>query len=133
MPIQVQRDALEAPIKAWVDNNPGTECSKHNGRRQLFDHVKAFYRDNCKKDLKDPQVSKRVSKLLSKLRGGVIKPEFTSNRYIKKAVGAPGAYSKVETNNYNKKTNPKNNPIHNQKRKDENDVKKMATTIDNRQ
>ena len=94
MPTQVQRDALEGPIKAWVDNNPGTECSKHNGRQQLFDHVKTFYRDNYKKDLQDPQVSKKVSKLLSKLRGGVIKPEFTSNRYIKKAVGAPGANSR---------------------------------------
>jgi hypothetical protein len=30
-----------------------------------------------------------VSKLLNQLRGGVIKPEYTRNGYIKKAVGAP--------------------------------------------
>jgi hypothetical protein len=75
MPTQVQRDALEAPIRAWVDNNPGTECRRHNGRRQLFDHVKTFYWDNYKKDLKDQKVNAVVSKLLSRLRGGVIMPE----------------------------------------------------------
>jgi hypothetical protein len=53
-------------------------------------------------------------------------PERTNKAHIKKFVGAPGAFSKVETDKRSKKWNPinnkKNNKKDNKKRKDENDA-----------
>ena len=76
------------------------------GARQLLDHVKNFYLANFGKDLTEPKLNAKVSGLLSRHRGGVIKPERTKKTCIKKSVGAPGAYSKVEKDKVNKKWSP---------------------------
>ena len=42
---------MAAPFRAWVNNNPYTECNMLNGRRQLLEHVKSFYFANYSKNL----------------------------------------------------------------------------------
>jgi hypothetical protein len=97
-----------------VNNNPGAECNRNNGRLQLLDHVKKFYLDNHSKSLTEQQLKAKVSGLLSHLRPGIIMPQKTRKGCISKSVGAPGACSKVEQDKANKRQN--------EKRKDQNDA-----------
>jgi hypothetical protein len=120
MPSPAQRAELAAPFKAWVNNNPATECNIPNGRRhgQLLEHVKSFYFANYSKNPTEPQLKAIVGRLLSHHRPGIIRPDKTNKGYIQKRVGAPSAHSKVESKSSNKKHNKKNN----EKRKDINDA-----------
>jgi hypothetical protein len=99
------------------------------GARQLLDHVKNFYLVNYSKDLTEPRLKAKVSGLLSHHRPGIIRPEKTKRDCIKKSVGAPGAYSKVEKGNYSKKWNPITNNEWNKKRKDKNDLENRKTIV----
>jgi hypothetical protein len=112
-----------------VDNNPGTECRRHNGRLPLLAHVKKFYLDNYSIKLTEPKLNAKVSGLLSQQRPGIIKPEYTSKGKKQKSLGAPGAYSKVEKDKLGKKWNPVTNKKASQKRKAANDAKNRATTV----
>jgi hypothetical protein len=73
---------------------------------------------NSKPSKTDTQLQQVISKVLSKHRPGISRPENTRRDCKRKALGGPGAESKEEKD----KANTKANPIQCKKRKDANDL-----------